>query len=156
MARRATLRASDADREHVTKRLQQATTEGRLAPEELEQRLEGALSARTYGELDSVLADLPGAGRAFRARGHRERSALVRLRPALLAAVALPIALAIAVALVFAITGIFAAWALWLAAGVFFFSRRRRRYLRGYVGVRGCGRGPVRHVRMHSSPGSWV
>jgi protein-S-isoprenylcysteine O-methyltransferase Ste14 len=33
--------------------------EGRLLPDELEQRLETVFSARTYGELDTVVADLP-------------------------------------------------------------------------------------------------
>jgi DUF1707 SHOCT-like domain len=155
MARRATLRASDADRERVTKRLQEASTEGRLAHEELEQRVESALSARTYGELDVVLADLPAAGRAF---GERSRRQLVRLawaRPALLLAIAVPVAVAITIAVVFAITGVLAVWALWALAGWWLFGRRRRRFARRYVAARGCGRfaGPP---RVSSSRGSWV
>ena len=59
MARHSSLRASDADREAVTERLRQAAGEGRLEPEELEDRLHTALRARTYGELDRVVADLP-------------------------------------------------------------------------------------------------
>jgi hypothetical protein len=156
MARRATLRASDTDREQVTQRLQEATTEGRLAPEELEQRVEGALSARTYGELDAVLVDLPGAGRTFRSRARRERGELAWVRRALVAAVAVPVALVLTVALVFAVTGIFAVWGLWLAAGWFFFSRRRRRYARGYLGFRGCAHARGGPARVQSSRGSWV
>ncbi|MGA9859580.1 MAG: DUF1707 domain-containing protein [Solirubrobacteraceae bacterium] len=53
------MRASDADREHVAERLRIAATEGRLLAEELDERLGVALSARTYGELDAVVADLP-------------------------------------------------------------------------------------------------
>jgi hypothetical protein len=53
------LRASDADRERIATRLRHAATEGRLWPDELEDRLEVALSARTYGELDRVVSDLP-------------------------------------------------------------------------------------------------
>jgi hypothetical protein len=34
-------------------------TEGRLGGDELEQRLEALYAARTYGELDALLADLP-------------------------------------------------------------------------------------------------
>ena len=61
MARRATLKASDADREQIAERLRKATAEGRLLAEELEERLEATFTARTYGELDAVVADLPGA-----------------------------------------------------------------------------------------------
>ena len=72
MARRATLRASDADREQVTEQLRRAAGEGRILAEELEERLEAVFSARTYGELDAVVADLPGrrlrAGANARAR----------------------------------------------------------------------------------------
>lgn len=59
MARSSTLRASDADRDAVAERLRQAAIEGRLEPWELEQRLHTALRARTYGELDPLLRDLP-------------------------------------------------------------------------------------------------
>ena len=59
MARQSSLRASDADREAVAERLRQAAVEGRLDSDELEQRLHTALRARTYGELNSLLGDLP-------------------------------------------------------------------------------------------------
>jgi Domain of unknown function (DUF1707) len=59
MARHSSLRASDADREAVTERLRRAAGEGRLDPDELEDRLHMALRARTYGELDRVVSDLP-------------------------------------------------------------------------------------------------
>ena len=62
MARHSLLRASDADREAVTERLRAAAVEGRLEAWELEERVGRALSARTYGELDRLLRDLP-AGR---------------------------------------------------------------------------------------------
>jgi Domain of unknown function (DUF1707) len=57
------LRASDADREQVAERLRHATAEGRLTADELEERLQSLFVARTYGELDVLLADLP-AGRS--------------------------------------------------------------------------------------------
>ena len=60
MNRRGSLRASDADRDHIIDRLHRAATEGRIAAEELEQRVAAALKARTYGELDATVADLPG------------------------------------------------------------------------------------------------
>jgi Domain of unknown function (DUF1707) len=59
MARHSSLRASDADRDAVAERLRQAAVEGRLDPDELEQRLHAALRAKTYGELDRLLGDLP-------------------------------------------------------------------------------------------------
>lgn len=61
MNSRAMMRASDADRERVAERLRQAAVEGRLLAEELDDRLGVALSARTYGELDRLVADLPGS-----------------------------------------------------------------------------------------------
>ncbi len=59
MARRYSLRASDSDRDDVAERLRAATAEGRLLARELEQRLEVAYRARTYGELDALVVDLP-------------------------------------------------------------------------------------------------
>jgi len=55
----SSLRASDADREQVAERLRHATAEGRLSSDELEGRLQDLFAARTYGELDALLADLP-------------------------------------------------------------------------------------------------
>jgi Flp pilus assembly protein TadB len=60
MARYGSLRASDADREAVTARLGDAASEGRLDPDELEERVEAALRARTYRDLSRLVADLPG------------------------------------------------------------------------------------------------
>jgi hypothetical protein len=53
------VRASDAEREAVVARLQTAAGEGRLALEELADRLERALSAATRPELEVLTADLP-------------------------------------------------------------------------------------------------
>lgn len=53
------IRASDSDREQVAERLRQAAVEGRLTTDELEERLGAASAARTYGELDPLVADLP-------------------------------------------------------------------------------------------------
>lgn len=53
------MRASDRDREVAAERLRHAAGEGRLLPEELEQRLHAALIARTYGELAAIVRDLP-------------------------------------------------------------------------------------------------
>jgi hypothetical protein len=43
--------------------LRVAAGDGRLTPEELDERLEAALTAKTYGELSALTADLPEAGR---------------------------------------------------------------------------------------------
>jgi hypothetical protein len=59
-----TLRASHADRDLVVEQLRVAAGDGRLSPEELDERLELALTARTYAELATLLADLPAAGTA--------------------------------------------------------------------------------------------
>lgn len=53
------MRAADTDRDRVAERLRTAAGEGRLVPDELEQRLDTALTARTYAELEAVVADLP-------------------------------------------------------------------------------------------------
>jgi Domain of unknown function (DUF1707)/Cell wall-active antibiotics response 4TMS YvqF len=53
------IRASDAEREAVVVRLQSAAGEGRLALEELADRIERALAAVTRSDLDQLTADLP-------------------------------------------------------------------------------------------------
>jgi hypothetical protein len=58
-ARPPAVRASDAEREAVVTRLQTAAGEGRLALEELADRLERALAAVTRSELEVLTADLP-------------------------------------------------------------------------------------------------
>jgi hypothetical protein len=52
-------RASDAERDAVAERLRDAGADGRLEPEELEERLAAAYSARTHGELTVLTEDLP-------------------------------------------------------------------------------------------------
>ena len=58
---RGQMRAADADRDRAVSFLTTAYTEGRLAKDEYDARLETALSARTYADLDQVVTDLPGA-----------------------------------------------------------------------------------------------
>jgi hypothetical protein len=55
------IRAADTDRERAAETLRLAAAEGRLTADELEQRLEQAFAARTYFELEAVVADLPTA-----------------------------------------------------------------------------------------------
>jgi hypothetical protein len=51
-------RAGDADREAVAERLRLAAGEGRIDLAELDERLGLAYAAKTYGELDVLVADL--------------------------------------------------------------------------------------------------
>ncbi len=59
---RTAMRASDDDRERVARVLHAAASEGRLTLDELQERLDTVYAARTYGELEPVLADLPDTG----------------------------------------------------------------------------------------------
>lgn len=143
MPGRAALRASDADREHVAERLRKAAVEGRLDTEELEERLGTALSARTYGQLEPLLRDLPSRRRP---RSHSSR-ALTLTGTALIATLALTAAVLAAIAVLFIATGVFAGWLLWVLAGWFFFGQRRRalRYHRARTGrsLHRCGPWPA-------------
>lgn len=56
---RRALRAADADREAVAEQLRTAAGDGRLTMEELDERLGLAYAAKTYGELELVVRDLP-------------------------------------------------------------------------------------------------
>jgi len=56
---RASLRASDADRERFVETLRQHHVEGRLTADELAERTERAYAARTLGDLDALGGDLP-------------------------------------------------------------------------------------------------
>jgi hypothetical protein len=58
------LRASHEDRDRVVEILRVAAGDGRLTAEELDERLEAALTARTYAELAVLTTDLPAAGSA--------------------------------------------------------------------------------------------
>lgn len=62
-ADRADLRASDADRERVARRLHDAMAEGRLSVHELDERLRQTYAAMTFGELEPITKDLPVTGR---------------------------------------------------------------------------------------------
>src|SRR5256886_7808399 len=53
------IRVSDADRDRVTARLREHFAEGRLTSDELDERISAALSAKTFGDLRPLMADLP-------------------------------------------------------------------------------------------------
>jgi hypothetical protein len=52
-------RAADVDRDAVAERLRIAAREGRLELWELDDRIGRAYSAKTYGDLETLVADLP-------------------------------------------------------------------------------------------------
>jgi Domain of unknown function (DUF1707) len=58
------LRASHDDRDRVVEALTSAAGDGRLTPEELDERVGAALTARTHGELAALVADLPAGAPA--------------------------------------------------------------------------------------------
>ncbi|MFF2407346.1 DUF1707 domain-containing protein [Streptomyces sp. NPDC058092] len=58
------MRASDAERERVAEILREAVAEGRLEMDEFEHRLDAAYKARTHGELEPLVRDLPAPGTA--------------------------------------------------------------------------------------------
>jgi hypothetical protein len=72
--RREDLRAADADRQFVAERLRDALNEGRLSLSEYDDRLKEAYAAKTYGDLDRLLGDLPTVV-------SQEHAQLAHLRP---------------------------------------------------------------------------
>lgn len=128
MARRATLRASDADREQVAERLRHATAEGRLVAEELEERLEAVFAARTYGELDPLVADLPGQPVRRQERAHIPASLWLRPAPLLALFILAPVLLSLMVAAAVIVATVFSAWGLLLIVGWLAFGHGRRYY----------------------------
>ncbi|MFF8941193.1 DUF1707 domain-containing protein [Streptomyces sp. NPDC014864] len=70
----AEMRASDADRDRIADILREALAEGRLTADEHAERVEGVLNAKTVGELELFVRDLPAA--------HQARPAPAPNRPA--------------------------------------------------------------------------
>ena len=139
MTRRSSIRASDADREDVAQRLTQAAAEGRLLVHELEERLATALQARTYGELEAVVADLPRVSASTPTRARRSTS-LLGSHPAaglILASVALLMIVVVAVAL----ATVLAFGGIWLILALVFLARRGPWPGAGYGGRRRGSRG---------------
>jgi hypothetical protein len=93
---RRQLRVSDADRDAVVTELGEHFQAGRLDAAELDDRTGRALRARTGGDLDEVLADLPRRPRARsepRAVARSRLPLIPLLVPALIAAVFVTMAL---------------------------------------------------------------
>ena len=126
------MRASDDDRERVAERLRQAAVEGRLLAHELEERLARALRARTYGDLDDVVSDLPDGRAGMQRRRSRRGVALLLDQSPLVIAVVVAVAM---VAMLVAAALFVALWGGWLViiALATLFARR------GVCGGRVCG-----------------
>jgi hypothetical protein len=114
-------RVGDAERDATVTLLGDAAAEGYLTPDELDTRLETALTARTQADLQPLRADLPPewlALRNRRAATHASRrSARAALRPrvfAYLAVMAVLVGIWLGVG---ALTGAWYPWPIWPALG---------------------------------------
>ena len=159
ISRTGHLRASDADRDQVAERLRAAATEGRIGYDELEERLGQTLSARTYADLEAVVADLPPS---LPVRRGLPLPASPVARVAIVAAIAVPVAVAAIVVL----TAVLSAWILWGIAGWWFFGQRygyrhpqnrqgrhSRHERHGRPPYNGA---PPAHRQAGAGPGRWV
>jgi hypothetical protein len=111
------LRVSDRERDEITTQLRDHAAEGRLSPEELDERVERALAARTGADLDAVLADLP------------RRRTVVERREGVLGLSGL-VAIAVLLVSIWLVTGAGYFWPVWVI-GFMAFSLLRRGRLRG-------------------------
>ncbi len=149
MSRRATLSASDADREQIAERLRKATAEGRLLAEELEERLEATFSARTYGELDAVVADLPAT--TVR-RQERPRHPAMAINPIHVIALFIlaPVIVSLLIAAAVVVATVFSAWGALLIVGWLMFGHARRNSWGAHQSYRrslhAVSRWPARHT----------
>jgi hypothetical protein len=106
------LRASQEERDRVVDQLRTHAGEGRLELDELEERIDSALRARTRGELTALLRDLPRLGsKAYDGR----RRAVAR---ASMAMAFLPLVVAI---LLFSLAPPMIAWMGWPILGFWLF-----------------------------------
>lgn len=116
-----TLRVSDRERDEVVTLLRDHAADGRLSPEELDERVERALAARTGSELDALLGDLPYS--------RPEREQREERRDALRGVTGL-VALAVLLVSIWLVTGAGYFWPIWIL-GFMAFSLLRRGRLRG-------------------------
>jgi len=142
MVPQSSLRASDADRDAVADRLRGAAVEGRLEPDELEERLHAALRARTYGDLHRLLTDLPAKPVAWERHGGQVKPAA---RTAL--AVAMRVLLTLAVfAVVLVVAAVMATW--WVLWALVWFGLFGRGCSTGRLGAGFAWRRPPRARRV--------
>jgi hypothetical protein len=82
-----TLRAADRDREAIADMLRQQHLAGRLESDEFQERVDRAYAAKTYADLDALIADLPGE-QQDRSSRHLWRWPAFALLPLVIAVVA--------------------------------------------------------------------
>ena len=121
--RPAATRASDADRDAVISDLSEHFQAGRLTAAELDDRTGRALTARTWGELGELAADLPAlrpAAPAATPAAGRPQPPAGHTAPALTAALA-----GLAIAAVVVVHAVHGGWGLiWLLLPVLLIARR--------------------------------
>ena len=86
------IRASDADRDATADRLRRHHTEGRIDPEEFQERIDRCYEAKTVGELDELVTDLPREPDRRSARGFYRRLWPIPLVPVLAAILVISVA----------------------------------------------------------------
>ena len=106
-------RVGDADRDRTADLLKESHAAGYLTLEELDERLGTALAARTRGELDRLVADLPPEWRAAQLPARRPARPPARQRPALPPELAWLVPLLVVVAALFVLAMV--------TRGLFFF-----------------------------------
>jgi Domain of unknown function (DUF1707) len=114
-----TLRASDTDRERAVDRLRVHCAEGRIAPDELAERLERAYRARDIGDLQALFDDLPTGTSANIAEPRRASAARLSRAPIAVTIVA-------AVATLAVVTDVHLLWFAWPLLAFFRLHNRPR------------------------------
>jgi Domain of unknown function (DUF1707) len=127
------MRASDADRDAVVAALSEHFQTGRLTSEEFDERTGRALTARTLGELDDLMADLPAINAAAPAPAAQPRG----LRYPLLAMVAAALVVLVIVAFVLGAGAGSHRWDFWPVIPIGLIIARR------FAGPRRAHRGPL-------------
>ena len=153
MARRSTLRASDADRDRIAERLRHATAEGRLLADELEERLEATFAARTYGELDAVVADLPGT--AVRRREYPQSTPWLRPLSIFALIILAPFLFSLLLAAAVVVATLFSTWVVVLVVGWWLFGHLFRHRCPICRSQYHYGRGPAGRLG-GARPRPWV
>ena len=141
------VRVGDKERDAIGEILRKRHVEGRLDYDELQARLERAMVAKTYAELDELIADLPDAA------ARRRAQQVSRLGPRWLPFRFLPVAfLLLALALIAAIAA--GAGFAWLLIPLVVFFVLRPLIWRGWGGGhrRGWAGGPPAHHARVTQP----
>jgi hypothetical protein len=127
------MRASDADRDAVVAGLSEHFQAGRLTSEEFDERTGRALTARTLGELDELMSDLPAISTAGPAPAAQPRG----LRYPVLVTVAAGLVVLVIVASVLGVGAGHHRWDFWPVIPIGLLIARR------LAGPRRAHRGPL-------------